>query len=737
MSIKVLPVWAYKFTHSQNQYFKIDADNKIKMIDFIELDNTGYTSESDYFASSHCKVFNSVDVGGLKSVFDLSLHDMQDDYMVYAEAKGYTALDINFFIFLDTITSKKYYYFVDNVTRINSMLYRYELSLDVVKTYFNELMGIKNVEPTRFFEKIDDYINPNAYTNFNSEDLLLAKPSQASLKIPLADFVYNLKYNITTQGDNFHYTGLWSYFYISFASDETFTMPIVSNMSFKNENYYIIAYPKNINSGDSIYSKKTFSTKVYNALRRHPRLLKVVDSTIPPFNINDSYSNLIKSFMCRNIVGGTKVELEFTFTDGEYPFFNFFNTNTALKLFASCVKSEGVWSANLPPSLMSALSLNGDSIDDLIYLPIITDNYPINKLNVLNPKTSNIDSISDLDSRCNDNLFISIATLKNEVKTKGESSSNLQKEYNLMFSECEIGFANNQKMLISKNRLYRVLDGSSINKLVYRFKNRIIHSLGETVEAIIYDIASSTQGAEDVEIFIKRANELRATKISDNYSDYVYLNQNALAQKEEQFKYQDKKNLEGTIISGVTTGLGVALSLTGVGASVGLPLAIGGAVSLGNTGYNYVKNKSDIEMNKRVYEAQLEDRKLTPLSFNPSNFNERQEDDYYLPHLVAYRFSSITSNDYTQFRILGLGDGEINKTIAKFGYNTPKTIKSKYEDLFTREKYNFIQLKNTDILESTKPIPNSHFILLKSILEGGISWRAYNFSFGNSNKERS
>ena len=183
---------------------------------------------------------------------------------------------IKFFIFgvEEQYYFKTYYYYVEDVRIINENLYEYDLTIDVMKTYFYEMLrGFENVKPLRYFQPTYEYFNFDKYSNYDIIDPLIPKQTEISSKVKLCHYVID--------GESNHFfTGTWTYFYMSFSSEDTFEHR--SMYGYEGQDFFIIAMPKYCDVGiygiPPVYNNKIFNSTMYNFLLNSQFLIKAVDS---------------------------------------------------------------------------------------------------------------------------------------------------------------------------------------------------------------------------------------------------------------------------------------------------------------------------------------------------------------------------------------------------------------------------------------------------------------------------
>lgn len=245
------------------------------------------------------------------------------------------------------------------------------------------------------------------------------------------------------------------------------------------------------------------------------------------------------------------------------------------------------------------------------------------------------------------------------------------------------------------------------------FTSFIEHSLVDSVEKITYAHPKNDEFQQDV--FVKRANQIAGSQVKDDYYNYVYLNQNAIQQRQRELAVQPWITSGSALISLA----GVALAPVTGGASAAL--AIGAA----STGYNAIRNLYSDFQQQRVYKSMLDDKKLGPVRVDPGNFNQNMLVLNYMPILeIFYPRHNVTTNyqDYTNddewdsARLLDVHE--------RYGYYTPNanfdSNIEKFKHALTREHYNFVQLDDVSGIINDAYIPNTHFKLILDVLKGGV-----------------
>lgn len=698
---KIFPIVIYPFINVQNQIYDYDVNGNPIIYDMTEVATHGmYSNYDEYFNNENTPFVYSADVGSINFTFRMSSSSYNyDDYFIDKK-------QVKIIIFKDYSQDGKdgrmFYYFVEDVRIISSDLYEYDLSLDVIKTYFNSIMRFKNIQPIRFHMKPNDYFNIGNYnySQFNYKDPLINKPINISSKIPLAHYVKDIN-------NDYYFTGVWTYFYMSKTNYYT---------SYKRNNYTIIVLPKyNIN-----YPENKIDNQLQLALLENPYLIKAINSDIPPFYIKGVINSgagirKINDFKCRydeeNQITDLMVKV-IEDDDDDFHYVNFYqNTNYLQYVRVSDLHRD------LRDSIGNSF-VGGIDYAEKLRMFILRDNHPnqFNKDDLLYPLNYDNISIKKSLSELNNSLnYLKFSNSIVDLNMNGE-----EVEYSLinkMFRDVEIGYQNSEKMKVDNKYL-------DFNNYKYEFTSYIKHDLLSSDEVITYKKRGTSY---EYEIFIKRGNELRKTKITDDYSNYLFLNSNSIQQREKQLnKWNDGK----TIIGG-TVGIGLSMSNP-------LGLAMGS--------YNMITNLFENELQRQNYNAEMEDRKKTPIQFESGNFNSDMEDLEYVPYLITYGYVNDINFDYHSFDNYGTFDKYNGKIISRFGYFTDGVNVNSMTDLFTRKNYNYIQLKNTMniytnnfILNDSKftsysNIPNQHLRLIYEIFENGVMFhRGFNNIYEISN----
>lgn len=697
--VRVIPIMKYPFLNAQNQL--MEYDSKTKSFNIKDMFSFSYThmweTEDDRFETS--PNINVVDLGAKMWEVNLS-----EESFNYDDLQGILDMrKIKFLIFKDMITNKKYYYFVEDIKQINSKVFRYTLSLDVIKTYWKEIKEFKQVKPIRYFPKMKegyfDYTETGyenrKQLNITKKDNIILRSKNISSKIMLHHPVKNKIDNVIT----YSFGGMWTYFYMRFSSEDT-SIPsdigdvyILNRFAFREQDYYIIAYPK---TNESEYENNRMNRIIYNILMRSPYLIKAVDSDIPPFNNELTINSKIDGVRV-NYTHDKKTTMRISLSgwdDNNDRVMNFYSNSEYLKL---------VETSYLPKSLRAYLTEKFPSGATTGYFLLLKDNNPNNTAftNLLIPFNDIYEGKSwlELIQTNKNNIDFPIDYFEN-IRTFGERNPSLT---NALYQDLEIGYNNSNKIPV---KLFDCNIEDYTGRLAINYTSYIKHDLFNTEEII-----RSVNNKKSFEEYTKRNNELRNTGVRDDYQNYLLLNNNSLAQKEKQlYMYDDIK----TVVSG---GLSVASAI-----ATSNPLAIVGS------SYNLTKNLFENEERRKMYEAEMEDRKLAPIQYEVGNFNSNDNIFSYFPVLVRYGFSSGINTDFSKFNSYGMEDKRNINSIKEYGYLTLGEVKN-MKDLFTRRYYNYIQIvdgdsmqiyyqiPNTDLFYD---IPNSHLEMIIDIFESGI-----------------
>lgn len=690
--IRVIPIKKYPFLNTQNQLMEYDANSKsFNVKDMVEFSypHLNQTEDERFETSPN---INVVDLGAKMWEVNLSYESFNSDGLTLGDMRN-----IKFLIFKDMIRNKKYYYFVEDIKQINSKIFRYTLSLDVIKTYWNDIKRFERVKPLRYFPKMKegyfDYeeksIENRKQLNITKRDNIILRSKNISSKIMLHHPVKNKINNHIS----YSFGGMWTYFYMRFSSEDVLYSTdnghiyMLNRFAFREQDYYIIAYPK---TSENENQNSRINRTIYNSLLRSPYLIKAVDSDIPPFNNDFSFNSKIDEVRI-NYTHDEKTTMRISVSEWDYEYdrvMNFYEDSEYLKI---------VQGNYLTKSLRDYLSEK--YIDtNIAYFLLLKDNNPNNTTltNLLIPfndiydgKTWNQLTLTD-KSKIDFPAFLYFV----DIRSIGENNPSLT---NALYQDLEIGYNNSNKIPV---RLFDSTIREYYGTLEINYTSFIKHDLFNTEEII-----RSVNNKKSFEEYTKRNTELRNTGVRDDFQNYLLLNNNSLAQKEKQlYRFNDVKD----IVSG---GLSVASAITTAN-----PLAIVGS------SYILTKNLFENAERRKMYEAEMEDRKLAPIQYEVGNFNSNDTIFSYFPVLVRYGFSSAINTDFTKFNTYGMDDNRNINSIKEYGYLTLGEIKD-MKDLFTRRFYNFIQIVEGDsmsIFTALDTIPNSHLEMIIEIFENGV-----------------
>lgn len=676
MIVKVLPIIKYPFKNIQNQIIsEYDGEDTGSLLDF-DLVHYNYNISSYVAFNEFAPQTHVAQIGTNNFKYRFSKESIMNiDFL-----KNINLKDIKFFIFQviesqpSFTQSRYYYYYVDDFRIINENLYEYDLTIDVIKTYLPEIMSFRNVKPLRYFQPVYDYFNFNRYSNYDIIDPLIPKQTDISSKVKLCHYV------VDGQGKHF-FTGTWTYFYMKFSSEDDYYTKYV--FGYEKQDFFIIAMPKYCTytfippQGNFI-----FNTALYNFLLNSQFLIKAVDSDIPPFNNKIPRDNNNWKFYRSEIdpkiwdlqIIGDKPDVLYPYQD-RYIFIKTYK--------------KGVSGNDSPRGLINELyqTFEDEYTDNISFLFVVGQNpNNINKDNQLVKYRPNLErGVEDV------NAIVFHPYLNYSKHAILYDNNAAHKSLNILFSNYEIGYQNSNKLPIDLNLLE--------SKIYLRFTSYIKHDLLSTEEIITY-----LNSVDENEIFIKRSSELRRTKITDEFHNYIYQNSNSLAIKEKQLNvWNDVKTIaSGTI--GIASGL-VSGNMMGV---------------IGTT-YSTVSNLFDNEMKRQEHKAKMNDMKKLPLAYEAGNFNSDISYLDILPVLIVYR-NSKTIN-YTDENA-NLDDKQIYELIKFYGFYTPLIERKWFSELFTRKLYNYIQIVDANEIivgESIiNNIPSQHLSMILHILENGV-----------------
>lgn len=703
MSIMMLPVLRYPFINTQNQFLNYNGDEKkFEIPDFIEFmrmhnlqhPQSQITSEEEYFMDSWNKELKSnLNLGELYFEINLS----EDCYNAGFFKNKPDMDNIVFIIFYDDEKRKKWYYFVEDKKRISEKLYTFSLSLDVIKTYWDYIYSLDNMASVRYFPKVDDYFSFNNNSGFNRFDVVLPEYTNPVIKLPMGNYI-----KLKGQDEGYILGGLWSYFYMSYSSEDGF----MKTLSFNKEDYYIIAMPKY----PALYSDMNKS--MYEYLMSCPYLLKVVDSTVNPFCNNLLFNNVI-DFDINYITGSTLDEYEQEITinthNNNSTWFYKKDNNYYPYLFCACTTEEieddkTCWKFyDAPLSLQNYLQdVKFDYFMERAKLLFIYKNNPANKednyenclfpVDVYDP-FKKYEMFEDLE----ENIF-KIKFDKNKMKSSGWVDNNTGL---YVFLNYEIGYLENVKMPIIFDYLQKWRNNNII-MLPFLFNEKIYHNVAQSIELINYN------DIDDIEISTKRSIELKQTKITDDYINYLFLNENAIKQKE----YQMNKWVDAKAVANFAVG-------TTISALSGNPLGV-----LSGT-YNLINNVAENEKNRKMYQAEQKDKMKSPKQYENGNYNMSYSYRDFMPHIIVYGDKSIYKNnilldDIGDFNDIVKSD-ELCHAINYYSLYSPEVGKS-MKSMLNRRHVNFIQIDQLDnaMNRYNMTINNNHLKLILDILKNGI-----------------
>jgi len=687
MIVKVLPIVKYPFKNIQNQIVG-EFGGKEYVETLLDFDLVYYNYEIDsYIAFNNFAPQTHVaQIGTNNFKYRFSRESLTNiDFLHNINMK-----EIKFFIFQvqeEYGNSRYYYYFVDDFRIINENLYEYDLTIDVIKTYLPEIiLGFENVKPLRYFQPVYNYFDFNKYSNYDIIDPLITKQTDISSKVKLCHYV------VDGQGKHF-FTGTWTYFYMKFSSEDDNVTKRV--LGYEGQDFFIIAMPKYCTNLDEPLAegKNIFNTAIYRFLLNSQFLIKAVDSDIPPFNnkltIRDNkwriiYNEFEKSWDLEVLI---PIALRY---------FPYYNEYLSIE-FVVDVNQRTLF----PKGLLQEISqvFSEDIANNLAFLFVRRRNpNNENKDNKLIKYHVGLEQgVQDVEaSTYHPSLNYSRSFIQND------NINNAHKSLNVLFSNYEIGYQNSNKLPIDINLLE--------DKINLGFTSYIKHDLLSTEEIITY-----LNSVNENEIFTKRSSEIRRTKITDEFHNYLYQNSNSLAIKEKQLNvWNDVK----TIASG-------AISIAS-GVMSGNPMGVV------YTTYSAISNLFDNEIQRQQHKAKMNDMKKMPLAYEAGNFNNDISYLDILPVLTVYRNSKTINYEDEN---ANLDDRQIYELIKYYGFYTPLIERKKFRELFTRKLYNYIQIvdANEIIVRDDFNIPNQHLTTIFHILENGVRFWTLKY-INNSNQ---
>lgn len=673
MRVKVLPIIKYPFKNIQNQIIsEYDGEDTGSLLDFdlvyYNYNINRYIAFNEFAPTTHVA---QIGTNNFKYRFS------KESIMNIDFLKDINMKDIKFFIFEvkeQTLQTRYYYYFVDDFRIINENLYEYDLTIDVIKTYLSEIMSFRNVKPLRYFQPAYNYFDFNKYSNYDILDPLIPKQTDISSKIKMCHYVVD--------GEGKHlFTGTWTYFYMKFSSeDDNITK---SFLGYEEQDFFIIAMPKYCTRLDEppAEGKNIFNTAIYNFLLNSQFLIKAVDSDIPPFNNKLSIRDTNWRFIYNGFEKSWDLEVLDLTSIRLYPYFN-----TYLSIeFVNDVNNRTLF----PKGLLQEISQ--------VFSEDVANNLGFLFVRKRNPNNENKDNelikyVSGLEQGVQDvnaapfHPYLDYS--RNQIQN---DTNNAHKSLNVLFSNYEIGYQNSNKLPIDINLLN---DKQSLD-----FTSFIKHDLLSTEEIITY-----LNLVNENEIFTKRSSEIRRTKITDEFHNYLYQNSNSLAIKEKQLNvWNDVKTIASSAIS-IATGV-----------------VSGNPIGVVYTAYSAISNLFDNEIQRQQHKAKMNDMKKMPLAYEAGNFNNDISYLDILPVLTVYR-NSKTIN-YTDENA-NLEDKQIYELIKFYGFYTPLIERKRFSELFTRKLYNYIQIADANeiILEESlyNNIPSQHLTMIFNILENGV-----------------
>lgn len=688
MTVKVLPIYKYPFKNVQNQlvgeYNEVGDDESL----FFDLVHYNYNIYMNTAFNEYAPTVHSTQIGSTNFKFRFS----KENFSGIQIFDGLDMKQIKFFIFevKEQNQYKYYYYYVEDMRIINEKLYEYDLTIDVMKTYFREILaGFRNVKPLRYFQKTYEYFNFNKYSNYDIIDPLIPKQTDISSKVKLCHYV------IDGRGSHF-FTGTWTYFYMKFSSEDNHT--IKNTYGYEGQDFFILVMPKycdvdnygNLPIYNDIIDNKIFNTTIYNFLLNSQFLIKAVDSDIPPFNNKLEIKNSNWEITYDNIEKTWNIKINGEKPAVLTPYEIFTGVSTSIKshiFIRSNISSTVVFPKGLLNELKQSFPQYDDDDFDKLSLMFVIKRNPNNesKDNELIKYHSSLENgVQDVDYPIyQPRLNITRSFIQND------NVVNAHRELNKLFSNYEIGYQNSNKLPIDISLIE--------NNQNLKFTSIIRHDLMTTEELIMY-----VNSVNENEIFTKRSSEIRRTKVVDEFQNYLYQNSNSLTIKEKQLNvWNDVK----AIASGAMSIASSAITKNAMG--------VGFAV------YNTTMNLFDNELQRQQHKAKMNDLKKTPLAYEAGNFNTDINYLNILPVLNVYRNSKTINYEDEN---ANLDDREIYELIKFYGFYTPLNERKEFWELFTRRLYNYIQVidANEILIEQHIDIPNQHLTMIFDVLENGV-----------------
>lgn len=266
--IRILPLYFYPFNRTQNQVMNSSLFEQGKRASTSNATSLHYNFNSrlgGMFATDDDEILETslpikahTPLGEM--TFDVNLSQDSFSFRYKDFNISQTMYDIKMLVFFKDYNKvstgiNKYFYYVEQVKRVNANNFTFTLSLDVFKTYYNDVMEIKELNPERYFIESE---NVRKSLMSKTDDIVLSYGGENQTM--LSTMTMWKKPNSSPVGVVSRMVWEYWYFMDNQGIVQIICLPIASN-------------DRIVSNGDLQY---TFN--------KHPSLIKVVRSCVSPMN---------------------------------------------------------------------------------------------------------------------------------------------------------------------------------------------------------------------------------------------------------------------------------------------------------------------------------------------------------------------------------------------------------------------------------------------------------------------
>lgn len=680
MSIKILPIYFYPFSRTQNQIlnkgnlFKQGIKSSLTHEESINY-QLNYRLGGALKWADRTMLDYSPDIkahtplGEMSFELDLSLDSFSSLIINDPIIQKKTMYDIKMLVFfedhkiLQEGKINKYFYYVDSVKRKNANVFTFTLALDVFKTYYEDVLEIEGLIPERYFIPSNKVLD--SLTTIE-DDIILPYGNEVQSLLGTLSYWSEYKSGLTVS----YGLEVWDYYYLK---NKENGITIIS-----------ILYSK-----DGYLRYEGRNKENINKITSNPAFIKSVRSCVPPNTTSFTVSDNEKQYLMANMNDiGTNIIFQVA---GEFTI----NKNVKVRKMSSInelieglnlEEDAGLEGYIIIDSLHKYKEGNNKTYDNSTYL------YDSNEMIISSPDT-------DINDYKNDNVSI--------VKPM-----------------VSVGFDGENKVALP------LFKGNFNEYGGYNLKIKLEHSLFQTKEVIYFTNSRS-------ELEISRVNEFVNPRLTDAYETYILNNKNSLIQKEKELnKFATRNTIVKGVSSVVIAGLGIAGALFTGGGSLAVA---GGIIAGGMSSYNMIEGLGKNARARATHQAELDDKRGKIENFTPSNYNENMAINRYAPLLTSYNKEN-NSLDYTKaiYHDMKLKPNNYYNydMLRMYGLKYGGFDLMKVSDMITREHYNYIEVADSTVAIQNGNIPNNLYNHVLEVLNNGMNYSSIDYILNNEIKNK-